>query len=146
MGFSIPAAIGSAIANPCRPVHVIIGDGSLQMCIQELHTINLLKLDITIHVLDNSGYGMIKQFQDNYFDSKYIGTNRSDLYGDKNIDFIKIAEGYGIKKINHIIIPESQRIYPKVLFGNSLDNMSPYVDSGKDMIVSPAPWRQPGWV
>lgn len=146
MGFSIPAAIGSAIAQPTIPIHVIIGDGSLQMCIQELHTINLHKLDITIHVLDNSGYGMIKQFQDNYFDSNYIGTNRSDLYGDKNIDFTKIAEGYGIKKINHIIIPESQRIYPKVLFGNSLDNMWPYVESNNDMIVSPAPRRQPGWV
>src|SRR6056300_98326 len=143
MGFAIPAAIGAAIATN-RPIYVIIGDGGLQMNIQELQTIKTYNLPIHITVLDNGGYGMIKQFQDNYFKSNYCATSKTDLYNG-NVDFTRIADSYGIKNFDHVTIPETQRIYPKLMFGDSLENMSPYIQSEDDMIVQVPPKKKQGW-
>jgi acetolactate synthase-1/2/3 large subunit len=143
MGFAIPAAIGAAIATN-RPIYVIIGDGGLQMNIQELQTIKTYNLPIHITVLDNGGYGMIKQFQDNYFKSNYCATSKTDLYNG-NVDFTRIADSYGIKNFDHVTIPETQRIYPKLMFGDSLENMSPYIQFEDDMIVQVPPKKKQGW-
>ena len=143
MGFAIPAAIGAAIATN-RPVYVIIGDGGLQMNIQELQTIKTYTLPIHVTVLDNGGYGMIKQFQDNYFKSNYCATSKTDLYNG-NIDFTRIADSYGIKNFDHVTIPETQRIYPKLMFGDSLENMSPYIQFEDDMVVPVPPKKKQGW-
>lgn len=143
MGFAIPAAIGAAIATG-RPIYVIIGDGGLQMNIQELQTIKTYDLPIHITVLDNGGYGMIKQFQDNYFNSKYCATSKVDLYNG-NIDFGRIASSYGIKNFDHVKVPENQRIYPKLMFGDSLENMSPYINFENDMIIQVPPKKKQGW-
>jgi acetolactate synthase-1/2/3 large subunit len=143
MGFAIPAAIGAAIATN-RPVYVIIGDGGLQMNIQELQTIKTYNLPIHVTVLDNGGYGMIKQFQDNYFKSNYCATSKTDLYNG-NVDFAGIAASYGIKNFDHVTIPENQRIYPKLMFGDSLENMSPYIQFEDDMIVPVPPKKKLGW-
>ena len=143
MGFAIPAAIGAAIATG-RPIYVIIGDGGLQMNIQELQTIKTYDLPIHITVLDNGGYGMIKQFQDNYFNSKYCATSKVDLYNG-NIDFARIASSYGIKNFDHVKVPENQRIYPKLMFGDSLENMSPYINFENDMIIQVPPKKKQGW-
>ena len=143
MGFAIPAAIGAAIATN-RPVYVIIGDGGLQMNIQELQTIKTYTLPIHVTVLDNGGYGMIKQFQDNYFKSNYCATSKTDLYNG-NVDFAGIAASYGIKNFDHVTIPENQRIYPKLMFGDSLENMSPYIQFEDDMIVQVPPKKKQGW-
>ncbi len=139
MGFALPAAIGAAVATN-RPVHVIIGDGGLQMNIQELQTIKTHGLDIHITVLDNGGYGMIKQFQDNYFNSRYCATSKTDIYNG-TIDFAKIADAYGITNFTHVIVPENQRIYPKLMFGDALENMSPYIDFEMDV----HPKKKLGW-
>ena len=143
MGFALPCAIGAAIGSG-KKVYCIDGDGGFQMNIQELLTVKKYDLPIEIIILNNSGYGIIKQFQDSYFDSKYIATSKSDVFGDE-VDFVKIAEAYGVKTLRDIPIPETQKIYPKLEFGNSLENMTPYIDFEKDMIVPVPPKKKLGW-
>jgi len=143
MGFSLPAAIGAAIGSG-KKVYSINGDGGIQLNIQELSTVKKYNLPIEVIILNNSGYGIIQQFQDSYFDSAYIATSKSDVFGDA-IDFVKIAEAYGVKNLKDIQIPETQKIYPKLEFGNSLENMTPYIDFEKDMIVEVPPKKKLGW-
>jgi acetolactate synthase-1/2/3 large subunit len=143
MGFALPCAIGAAIGSG-KKVYCIDGDGGFQMNIQELLTVEKYHLPIEIIILNNSGYGIIKQFQDSYFDSKYIATSKSDVFGDE-VDFVKIAEAYGVKTLQDIPIPETQKIYPKLEFGNSLENMTPYIDFEKDMVVPVPPKKKLGW-
>ena len=143
MGFALPCAIGAAIGSG-KKVYCIDGDGGFQMNIQELLTVKKYDLPIEIIILNNSGYGIIKQFQDSYFNSKYIATSKSDVFGDE-VDFVKIAEAYGVKTLQDIPIPETQKIYPKLEFGNSLENMTPYIDFEKDMIVPVPPKKKLGW-
>ena len=143
MGFALPCAIGAAIGSG-KKVYCIDGDGGFQMNIQELLTVKKYDLPIEIIILNNSGYGIIKQFQDSYFDSKYIATSKSDVFGDE-VDFVKIAEAYGVKTLQDIPIPETQKIYPKLEFGNSLENMTPYIDFEKDMVVPVPPKKKLVW-
>jgi acetolactate synthase-1/2/3 large subunit len=95
MGYSLPAAIGASIATS-NPVICIDGDGGFQMNIQELQTIKHYNLPIKIFIINNNCYGIIKQFQDSYFDSRYIATETKDYTAP---DFVKIATAYGIKAI-----------------------------------------------
>ena len=143
MGFALPCAIGAAIGSG-KKVYCIDGDGGFQMNIQELLTVKKYDLPVEIIILNNSGYGIIKQFQDSYFDSKYVATSKSDVFGDE-VDFVKIAEAYGVKTLRDIPIPETQKIYPKLEFGNSRENMTPYIDFEKDMIVPVPPKKKLGW-
>ena len=149
MGFALPAAIGSALADASRKVYCISGDGGIQLNIQDLITINKYNLNIEIIILNNKGYGMIKQFQDGYFNSNYSATNFKDVFN-YHINFEKIANSYGVKTLKNIIIPEDQKIYPKLEFGNSLENMSPYLDQEeleKELIVEfPNKINQTGWI
>lgn len=143
MGFALPAAIGAAIGSGKR-IYCIDGDGGFQMNIQELLTVKKYSLPIEIVILNNSGYGIIKQFQDSYFGSKYVATSKSDVFGDE-VDFAKIAEAYGVKTLRDIPIPETQKIYPKLEFGNSLENMTPYIEFESDMFVPVPPKKKLGW-
>jgi len=92
MGFALPAALGVAIQAQHKVV-VITGDGSLQINIQELDTLNRLGLDLTIIVMNNSVLGMVKNFQDMYFD----GRNQSTQQGYSSPSFTDIARAYGIE-------------------------------------------------
>jgi acetolactate synthase-1/2/3 large subunit len=143
MGFALPAAIGAAIGSG-KKVYCIDGDGGFQMNVQELLTVKKYDLPIEIIILNNSGYGIIKQFQDSYFGSKYTATSKSDVFGGE-VDFVKIAEAYGVKTLRDIPIPETQKIYPKLEFGNSLENMTPYIDFEGDMFVPVPPKKKLGW-
>jgi len=143
MGCALPIAIGAAIGTG-KKIYCIAGDGGFQMNIQELSTVGKYDLPIEIIILNNSGYGIIKQFQDSYFKSKYVATSKNDVFGG-DIDFVKIAEAYGVKTLQDIHIPETQKIYPKLEFGNSLENMTPYIDFEKDMIVPVPPKKNLGW-
>jgi acetolactate synthase-1/2/3 large subunit len=143
MGFALPAAIGAAIGSG-KKVYCIDGDGGFQMNVQELLTVKKYDLPIEIIILNNSGYGIIKQFQDSYFGSKYTATSKSDVFGDE-VDFVKIAEAYGVKTLRDIPIPETQKIYPKLEFGNSLENMTPYIDFESDMFVPVPSKKKLGW-
>lgn len=95
MGFGVPAAIGAKIAKPGNQVIAFVGDGGIQMTIQEFGTIMQSKLDIKIVLLNNQFLGMVRQWQDMFFNKRYSFTEL------KNPDFITIASGYGIpgKKI-----------------------------------------------
>ena len=92
MGFALPASIGACIGSNKRTV-VIAGDGGIQMNIQELEVINRRKLPIKIFVLNNKNLGMVRQFQELYFDKKYLGT--IDDYSVPNL--VEITKAYGLK-------------------------------------------------
>ena len=91
MGFALPAAIGAKMGVPDREVIAVIGDGGYQMTIQELGTILQTEAAVKIVVLNNSFLGMVRQWQELFFDKRYASTVM------KNPNFIKIAEGYGIE-------------------------------------------------
>tara|TARA_Y100000590_G_scaffold109802_1_gene125185 strand:+ start:729 stop:2417 length:1689 start_codon:yes stop_codon:yes gene_type:complete len=90
MGFALPAAIGAKMACPKREVVAVIGDGGYQMTIQELGTIFQTKVPVKIVVLNNEFLGMVRQWQQLFFDKRYASTELI------NPNFIKIAEGYYI--------------------------------------------------
>ena len=94
MGFSLPAAVGACIASGRRPVYAFCGDGGLQMNIQELETIRRERLPIKILLLNNHSLGMIRHFQEMYFQSNFVQTKPE--HGYTVPDFVKIAEAYGI--------------------------------------------------
>ncbi|WP_066223901.1 biosynthetic-type acetolactate synthase large subunit [Formosa haliotis] len=90
MGFALPAAIGAKMAAPDRDVVAIIGDGGYQMNIQELGTIFQQKVPVKIVVLNNEFLGMVRQWQQLFFDKRYASTEMT------NPDFVAIAKGYYI--------------------------------------------------
>ena len=91
MGFALPAAIGAKMGVPQREVVAIIGDGGYQMTIQELGTIFQTKVPVKIVVLNNEFLGMVRQWQQLFFDKRYASTELI------NPDFITIAKGYHIE-------------------------------------------------
>ncbi len=90
MGFSLPAAMGVKLARPQERVWVVVGDGSFQMNIQELGTIMEQRLDLKILLLNNNFLGMVRQWQDLFHGSRFVGTPV------QNPDFITLARAYGI--------------------------------------------------
>ena len=91
MGFALPAAIGAKMATPEREVVAVIGDGGYQMTIQELGTIFQTKAAVKIVVLNNDFLGMVRQWQQLFFDKRYASTVMT------NPDFVTIAKGYKIE-------------------------------------------------
>ena len=91
MGFALPAAIGAKLGAKKKKVIAIIGDGGFQMNIQELGTIMQSGVDVKVIILNNNFLGMVRQWQELFFEKRYSFT---DI---QNPNFIKIAEGYGIK-------------------------------------------------
>ncbi|MDO7542130.1 MAG: biosynthetic-type acetolactate synthase large subunit [Flavobacteriales bacterium] len=90
MGFALPAAIGAKMGAPDREVVAVIGDGGYQMTIQELGTIFQNKTAVKIVVLNNDYLGMVRQWQQLFFDKRYASTEMT------NPDFVTIAKGYHI--------------------------------------------------
>jgi len=148
MGFSLPAGIGASIALNKKPVIVLVGDGSMQINIQELQTIVRNNLPIKIIVLNNRTLGMIRQFQDSYFESRY----QSTYWGYSSPDFTKIAEAYGviaktieneseidgaidwlwsdcnenIPQLLQVMIDPHTNTFPKIAFGRPITDMEPF--------------------
>jgi acetolactate synthase I/II/III large subunit len=91
MGFGLPAAMGVQLAHPDATVACVTGEGSIQMCIQELSTCKQYGLPVKIINLNNQALGMVRQWQDMQYSSRYS----SSLYEDSLPDFIKLAEAYG---------------------------------------------------
>jgi acetolactate synthase-1/2/3 large subunit len=105
MGFSLPAAMGAQLALPEEQIWVTVGDGGFQMNIQELATIVQEKLPIKIAVLNNGYLGMVRQWQQLFFEGRYSGT---PLLGP---DFAKVAEAYGIPGIT---VREKAEVEPAI--------------------------------
>ena len=109
MGYGFPAAIGAKIANPKKEVIVIAGDGSIQMNIQELATLSTYNIKVKIIILNNSCLGMVRQWQELFYNRRYSGTPL------KNPNFVKIAEGYGIKGMQVKKVSEVKKAVEKIL-------------------------------
>ena len=91
MGFGFPAAIGAALGNPQAETYVVCGDGGIQMTIQELGTILQDQMPVKIVILNNSYLGMVRQWQELFWQERYSSTPMI------NPDFVKIAQAYGIQ-------------------------------------------------
>ncbi|MGZ8942212.1 MAG: thiamine pyrophosphate-binding protein [Methylobacter sp.] len=145
MGFALPTAIGVALQSQGRVV-VITGDGSLQINIQELDTLNRLALDITIIVMNNAALGMVKNFQDMYFN----GRDQSTRKGYSSPSFTNIASAYGIESrcvtnitdlddafslmagrkgplLIEIMLEGATECRPRLAFGSKLDEQFPAI-------------------
>lgn len=98
MGYGLPAAIGAWLARPDHEVIVVSGDGSIMMNIQELATLNRYGIPIKILLLDNSHLGLVRQWQELFFEERFSEVDLSD-----NPEFIQVAEAFGIRgmKIEH---------------------------------------------
>jgi acetolactate synthase-1/2/3 large subunit len=150
MGYALPAAIGAKLASPDKQTYCFIGDGGFQMNIQELQTIAHYDLDIKIVVFNNEGYGIIKQFQDTYMESRYEASGR----GYSVPDFKKVAEAYGLSYksvqslddldsglwdqgavVVDVAIPPNALITPKVEMDRFIHDQFPYDD--RDHNLSP---------
>jgi acetolactate synthase-1/2/3 large subunit len=93
MGFGLPAAIGAKVAAPHRDVILFVGDGGIQMTIQELGTIMQDNVGVKIVVLNNSFLGMVRQWQELFYNKRYSATPLC------NPDFVKIGEAYSIRSL-----------------------------------------------
>lgn len=91
MGFCLPAAVGAKFGNPEKQVIAVIGDGGFQMTIQELGTILQTNIAVKVVILNNEFLGMVRQWQQLFFDKRYSQTEMI------NPDFVKIASGYGLE-------------------------------------------------
>ncbi|ATB70330.1 thiamine pyrophosphate-binding protein [Sulfurospirillum diekertiae] len=111
MGFALPTAIGATIGTKKRAL-VIVGDGGFQMNIQELEVIKRRNLPIKVFIMNNANLGMVRQFQEIYFEQRYIGTQKD--YSVPN--FASIANAYGLKSSTISTIEEiSQKIHETLL-------------------------------
>ena len=146
MGYALPAAIGACFAYDKKPVVMISGDGGFQLNIQELQTVVSNNLPVKMVILNNKCYGMVRQFQESYFECRY----QSTYWGYSAPDFTKIANAYGIQSsilnnelqiesaleqmwsdpqspfLLEVVIPMTTNVYPKIAFGLPMTEMEPF--------------------
>ncbi|MCX7811763.1 MAG: biosynthetic-type acetolactate synthase large subunit [Leptospiraceae bacterium] len=146
MGFGFPAAIGAAVAQPNDLVISISGDGSFQMCIQELATVRQYNIPVKIVLLNNNFLGMVRQWQELFYNERF-----SESEYQFNPDFIKIMEAYNIpgKRIEkpsqidegiefllsengptflEVVIPAEEKVFPMIPAGKSQRDMILFSD------------------
>ncbi|MCP4044687.1 MAG: hypothetical protein GY732_01700 [Gammaproteobacteria bacterium] len=95
MGYGLPAAIGAKVAKPEATVVCVSGDGSIMMNVQELATLNRYGIDVKILLLDNSALGLVRQWQEIFFDGNYSEVHLSD-----NPDFAGVARAFGVQALS----------------------------------------------
>lgn len=161
MGWALPASIGACFALEGKPIICVTGDGSLQMNIQELATVVRHQLPIKIFLINNHGYSMIRQTQDQWLESSYLA---SCIEGGLAFpDFVKVARAYGLKTITisknkgmsqgihkalnsngpvfcNIEIESEHRVIPQVKFGRPNEDLEPLLkreEFARNMIVKP---------
>ena len=146
MGYGFPAAIGAQFAQPKRTVVAIVGDGGFQMTLAELSTAMLHKLPLKIVIIDNKYLGMVRQWQQLFYDDRLSGV---DLEG--NPDFVKLAEAYGVKGFRIKRPADVRKVLARALAYNEgpcvihaevvkEDNVFPMIPAGgavTDMIIAP---------
>ena len=145
MGFGLPAAVGASFAVAGRPIVLVAGDGGFQTNIQELQTVARNRLPIKILIVNNQSHGMVRQFQETYFDRRY----QSTVWGYSAPDFAAVASAYSIPAraieteqdageavawllaepgpalLDVKISPEAN-CYPKIAFGRPMTEMEPF--------------------
>jgi acetolactate synthase-1/2/3 large subunit len=112
MGFALPAAIGAAVGAPDAPVWVVAGDGGFQMTLQELATVVQERLPIKIVILNNGYLGMVRQWQELFFERNYEGT---PILGP---DFARLAEAYGIPGM---VVESPEEVVPALERAQAID-------------------------
>ena len=146
MGFALPAAIGASLACPGQPIVMIAGDGGFQLNIQEFQTVVHNQLPIKMVVINNHCYGMVRQFQQSYFEGRY----QSTYWGYSAPDFARIGHAYGVASytlddptktqealdkmwhtpkapfILETIIDTFANTFPKIAFGRPITEMEPF--------------------
>src|SRR6476659_1709096 len=154
MGFALPAAVGAKFARPDAEVWAVVGDGGFQMTMAELATIVQEKIDIKVAIINNGYLGMVRQWQEFFYERRYAATPLL------NPDFAKLAQAFGLdghtvtQRKDVVPIVESARknrrtvlidfhveqedtVYPRVPAGAALDQMirrpSPIVETGADV-------------
>lgn len=159
MGYSLPASIGAFFGRSKKPIICIIGDGGMQLNIQELQTVVQYKIPIKIFVINSRSYAIIMQFQEMYFNSNYVATIPKTGYSSP--DFVKVAKAYGlateqiknhqelkrkIKKVLtfkgpivcEVLVPHDSKLIPKLSFGNPIEDLSPLLprdEFAKNIII-----------
>ena len=147
MGFGLPAAVGAVLESPDQPACLFVGDGGMQVNIQELETLKMLGSNVLIVVLNNLSQGMVRQFQDSY----YGGRHYSTVLGYSSPNFESIAYAYGLKATTiasveeiegalveisafsgpallQVMLSPNLNAFPKLEHGANLDSMSPPID------------------
>jgi len=142
MGYGFPAAIGAQVAFPERTIIDIAGDGSIQMNIQELATAVQYKLPVKVAILNNGYLGMVRQWQELFYERRYSMTHIRDI----SPDFVKLAEAYGamglratrpdevvpvirealrtpLPVIMDFVVEPEEGVYPMVPAGEAIDRM-----------------------
>jgi acetolactate synthase-1/2/3 large subunit len=110
MGYGFPAAIGAQVARPDKLVIDIAGDGSIQMNIQELVTAVCNELPVKIAILNNGYLGMVRQWQELFYNKNYCQTCLSSAP-----DFVKLAEAYGAVGLRAVTVDEVEPVIKKAL-------------------------------
>jgi acetolactate synthase-1/2/3 large subunit len=146
MGYAFPASLGASIALKKKRIICIDGDGSIQVNIQELHTMVVNKLPIKIFIMNNDGYGIIKQFQKLYLGGRLEASGK----GVSNPNFKKICNGFGVSYLEiknnneidkivkkalsskkpefvNVFIEPNQEIIPKLGFGSPIEDQLPKI-------------------
>ncbi|MFN8543858.1 MAG: thiamine pyrophosphate-binding protein [Candidatus Binatia bacterium] len=167
MGWALPASIGASLALGGRPVTCVTGDGSLQMNLQELATVLRHRLPVRIFLLNNGGYSMIRQTQDQWLGSDYLASTVEG--GLAFPDFERLAAAYGYPVVTiarnrdlhasirqvldadgpvfcNVVIDAAQRVAPQVKWGRPIEDGEPLLERREflaNMIVRPDPASLP---
>jgi acetolactate synthase-1/2/3 large subunit len=153
MGFALPAAIGAKVARPNAEVWAVVGDGGFQMTMAELATIAQERLDVNIAIINNGYLGMVRQWQEFFYERRYAATPLLSP------DFVKVAEAYGLRGVAvrkredvipaveaarrahetvviEFVVEQEDTVYPMVPAGAALHQMirrpSPIAETGAD--------------
>lgn len=161
MGWALPASIGACFAQNKSEIICVIGDGSLQMNLQELATVIRHRLPIKIFLINNGGYSMIRQTQDQWLNSRYIASSVEG--GLPDVDFSKVAEAYGFYTVNisknnqiskaievvlgeekpvfcNVEIDHNHRVIPQVKYGRPNEDPEPLLERKEflaNMLIPP---------
>lgn len=149
MGYGLPAAIGAKFGNPNKTVICVTGDGSFQMCIQELATIAQSKLGVKILLFNNNFLGMVRQWQELFYEERF-----SESQWTYNPNFVKLAESYDIPAMRiqnkseiekgldfflkdenaaliEVMIPAEEKVFPMIPSGKSQTDLIEFKDLGR---------------
>jgi acetolactate synthase-1/2/3 large subunit len=125
MGFAIPAAIGAKVGRPDKTVWAVDGDGCFQMTAQELVTATVERIPVKIALLNNSYLGMVRQWQEMFYDERY-----SEVYlSTETPDYVKWAESMGCVAIR---VESPEEVQPAIDKANSINDRSVVVEFRTD--------------
>lgn len=136
MGFGVPAAMGVKVANPEAVVWCIDGDGSFQMTNQELATCVINNIPIKIALINNSVLGMVRQWQNLFYNERYSNTNLNDHDQEQVPNFVKLAEAYGIPGR---VVTKDDEVDEAIEWALSINDQPVFIDFrvSKDAMVWP---------